>query len=320
MTRLDFVRAGILLFCAALVLVAAGCGDDESSFFADPGASQIVATLSEKVASGAKPSSEDTASIRSIYEKYPTSKTVREIYKRVLIGIEDWHSLEQFLSAAPASDRNADHDLLLGKVYMKLGRYDDAVGILKSLPQEMDDERASMLGNAYFRLGKYAEAASILDANWKLISDRKNLDGLITRGLVYFHVGKNEKAIEVLNSALAVDQNSIAANNALNRIYAKLGDEEKAREYSRRVENAYAKMTENERGKTRMVDRFYRLREAFDGKQYAEAITLAKELLDTADPRSKVALYQYLYGSYKALGMQKDADEILLKAKELGSK
>lgn len=298
---------------SAAVLFAACSG---TSFESDTSAVRSVNDYSAKIAGGINLSAEDFDTLRAIYLKYPGSERVAETYKQALIQREDWASLETLITTngSPSSEEDL---LLLGKVYLKLGDYDKAKNALTSMQSPPDAERSSLLAGAYFHTGETAKAEQTLDSAWEKIVDAKQIDGLVLRGLLYFYGGENQKAIEILTSVTDIDPASVAAHNALSRIYARTGDKDKAEFHLKAVEDAYRAMTERTRMQGRMVDQMMRLKEAYESGRHDEVIALANTLLGSADPRNKPALYGYLASSYRALGRNAEADEAQKKAQQM---
>lgn len=314
MTNKFSVRFVLVFLCACFCI---SCQTDENALQEDATAKATINQVSQVLKSGQKPTSEDFEQLKSVYEKYPDSESTRQTYKSALIVREDWAALEKFLTAIPAAKLTDDDKLNLGKTYIKLGRYNDAVETLKPFENGNNLEAKTLLANAYFHLGKYAEAKPLLDSNWEQIIKDKRIDDITLRGMIYFHEKENEKAIETLEKALEFMPDNISAANGLSRVYAAKGETEKAEEYLAKVQQSFDKLTAEERRKTYLVEKFYKLQEAYKAKRFQEVIDLANDVLPEAEARNKAALYQYLFNSYQALGMQKEAQEILVKAKQM---
>lgn len=285
----------------------------------DATAKSVTEAAARKMRSGFKLSPQEFSAVKAAYDKYPAAEQLSDVYRQALIQREDWAALEKFLISTKRVKSEKDR-LLLGKVYLKLGKYSEAEKVLSEIDSPPDTERALLLADALFHTGKLEKAAELLDEFWPQIVKQKNKEGLILRGLIHFYEGENGKAIEVLNSVLEIDPDSIPAHNALSRIYAKTGDEAQAAEHSKAVERSYKKLTENEVRKGRMVDQFYKLQEAYKAGRHSDVITQANRLISTADPRNKAALYQYLYRSYLALGKKAEAADALQKARQFSQK
>ncbi|REJ77613.1 MAG: hypothetical protein DWQ47_14675 [Acidobacteria bacterium] len=313
MICLTAVAAIILVFCTG------GCSNGSGGTEPDAQTMNTANRLSQKMEGRARLTQEEFDLLKTSHEKYPQADSISAVYQQALTQREDWASLEKLLGSR--SDNGSEEDLtLLAKVYMKLGKYSEAVETFTKLTSPPDAERASMLASAYFQTGNHEKAAETLDSKWSEIVDRKMVDGMVLRGLLYFYGGENEKAIEILKSVVENDPSSIPAHNALSRIYAKMNDSEQATFHSKAVEDAYKKLTEKSSRQGRMVDQMIRLQEAYKAGRHAEVVEIANGLLDSADPRNKVALYGFLYNSYRALGMNDKAQEARIRAQQISGK
>ena len=309
-----------MFFVLICLLFVVSCQSDEDALQSDTKAKAEINRVSQLMQKGQKLTRKDIDAIKQIYADFPTSETARKTLKNAYILREDWASLEKLFNETPASELSVEDKTTLAKVYIKLGRYNDAVETLKNLEDQNSLESRSLLANAYFHLGKYDEAKSLIDNSWQEILKNKKIDDIVVRGMIYFYQKENDKAVETLKKALEINPQSIPANNALSRIYSAQGETEKAEEYLAKVQQGFDKMTADERQKTNYVEKIYKLQEAYKAKRFEEVITLANELLPEADARNKAAMYQYLYNSYLALGKQKKAQEVLVKARQMQQK
>ncbi|MEZ5429367.1 MAG: tetratricopeptide repeat protein [Pyrinomonadaceae bacterium] len=298
------------------VVFLLSCAGDEAAFQSDKQAMDEVNRINQILNLKQKPAQEDIDSIRKIYGQYPGAKPVRETMQAALISREDWAALENFYRELPASAQTPADKVNLSKVYIKLGRYQDAVETLRPIENETDPEIKTLLANAHFHLGQYEESKKLLDASWEQLTREKKFEEIAMRGMIYFYQGDSDKAVEILQKALEMNPEQIFALNGLSRVYAARGEREKAEEYLTRVQQAFQKITAEERRKTRFVENIYKLQEAFKAKRFQEVIVLANQSLPDADPKNKAALYQYLASSYQALGRQEEAREALTRAKQ----
>ncbi len=308
--------------CIVFLCVGLGisCQTDEASLQNDALASQTINKSSKVLSSGQKLSQDDFQKLKAVYEKHPTSKTTRDTYRSALIKKEDWATLEKFFKQIPASELSDQDKSNLGKAYIKLGRYKDAIQSLKPLAKKDNFEVKTLLANAYFHLGDYAESKNLLDENWEQIVKEKKVFEITLRGMIYFYQGDSEKAIEILNKSIEIQPDNISAANGLSRVYAAKGDTEKAEEYLAKVQKGFDRMTAEETRKTTLVRKLIQLQEAYKAKRFQEVINLVKEVLPEAKAGNKPALMQYLFNSYKALGKTKEAQEILEQAKKMQQK
>ena len=260
---------------------------------------------------------QDFDSLKRIREKYPDSVEVRNVYHSALIKRGDWESLAKLIESIPAATRKRDDNLNLAKSYLKLGRHQEEIDLLKPLVESgpKDVDYNSLLAFGYFYLGQTDEAAKYLDAVWDAILEGKKIDEINTRGMIYFRQKNYEKAIETFKRSLEINENDISANNALSRIYAAQGDAQQAEIYRIKTEKAQEAASENEAKGSRFVQNSYQLEEAWNAKRYQEVISLARQMLADASEKNKPALYQYMAESYKALGKLDEAQKILEEAK-----
>jgi tetratricopeptide (TPR) repeat protein len=309
-----------LLIVLALALFAGACQSDEKSLQNDKQSLETISRISKTFSVGQKPSSEDFESLRQVFEKYPRSQTVNQVYKFALIKREDWASLKNLLSATPFDELSKEDQKNLGNAAYKLGDYAESVAVLGKLADGNDREVISVLANSYFYLGNYSESKLLLDRNWERTKNEKLVNDITLRGLIYFHENESDKAIETLKLALEISPDNIPAANAISRIYAALGEQEVAEAYLEQVQRTFDKVTAEERRKTKIVEKLYELQEAYKAQRFQEVIALATEVLPDADTKNKIALYQYLYNSHIALGHQKEAQEALEQANQIQQK
>ena len=311
------LKGFVVLLCLGFSL---SCQNEEDALQNDSQAKAEINRVNQLLQVGHDISQEDVDSIRKIYADYPGSETARKTLQNSLVRREDWASLESFFKEIPFSKLSEEDKLNFAKVNIKLGRYADSVETLKAVENQNNLEVKSLLANANFHLGKYAEAKEPLDNSWDRVIAAKKIDDVVLRGMIYFYEKENEKAIETLNQALEIDPKNVAANNALSRVYAAQGNTEKAEEYLAKVQNIFDKTTAEEKRKANLVERLYKLQDAYKAKRYQEVIVLAERVLPEASPQNKAVVYQYLYNSYQALGKSKEAQEVLIKAKQIQQK
>jgi tetratricopeptide (TPR) repeat protein len=311
------LRVLVLIICSIFLIA---CSSDESSFQADEVSKATVGEISKVVGNGRNVSNEDFAKVRSIYDKYPGSTTVRNTFRNLLVVRQDWDALKELLTAIPESEASPDDILNLAKTYVKLGRYGDAISTIKTRGNEKEIESASILASSYFRLGKSDDSKAILDENWKQIVDNKRESDITLRGILYFHDKEYDKAIELLNKSLEIDPEGITAANTLSRIYSIKNETEKAEEYSEKVRQMFKKKNELEKRRVNLVSKVQSLQTAFREKRYQDTIDLVNEVMPLVDDRQRLIFYQFLVKSYEGLGDRKGAADALAKAKQLQQK
>ncbi len=318
-----FTKAGhcTLLFCLAFLFSCQSAAEKESAALKQdaPVLSQL-SQITNSINQTRSISPENFAVLKTIREKYPNAPEVRQTYKNVLIVREDWQALEKFLNEKPLADLSAEDRQTLGKVYVKSGKYEQAVETLKPLAEANpnDVETRSLLGLSYFYLDKPEEAGAQFDSVWDKIIAEKRVDEITTRGIIYSRQNNFPKAIETLKKAIEINPSSATANNALSQAYARSGDAEQAEIYRKKTVEINDKNTAQTFEASRRVQKIYELETAWKAKNYREVINAAKQILPIAeDKNQKIVLYQYLFESHKALGNEREANNALTEAQKL---
>lgn len=289
----------------------------------DTEAKLVVNKASQVFKSGKKPSNKEFEEIRSIYKKYPNSESARQTYKSALILRDDWGALEDVLTKEDSSKLSNEDKKTLAKVYVKLGKFQRALGVINPLAEENpnDTELKGLAGLSYFNTGEMDEAGKQFDSVWDELIKNKSYQEISVRGIIYFRQNDLPKAIETLETALEINPRHVSTNNTLSRIYAKKGDVDKAEKYREKTTKAQEIIKNETFAKSKQVDKIYELEGAWKKKSYQEVISLSKEMLtSTTDKKQKSVLYQYLYKSYQALGMQTEAQNVLKQAQQLNQK
>ncbi len=305
----------ILIAC----LLFAACGENKSSIAEDTQASAEVSRINQVLATGQILAPNDFESLKKIYEKYPKDAQVRNLYQSALIKRDDWVSLEKFFEEIPENERSREDQINLARVYLKLGKHQNLVDFAKPLgdKDQTDVEFNSLLGFGYFYLGQTDEAAKYLDNVWEKILSDKRADEITTRGLIYFRQNNFPRAIETLEKSLAINPQNPTATNALSRVYAAQNNTEKAEEFRNKTVELHQKSEENSAKGMQNVKMIYDLQTAWNEKKYAEVIALANRILPDSDDKNKLALYQYIAESYKALGKPEEAGAALKELEKL---
>ena len=310
-------------FVLLIVLFCISCQTDETALQNDMESKQIINKASQIFKNGKKPSNEEFEKIKAIYEKYPSSESAQQTYKSALILRDDFGALESVLTKNDPSKLSNEDKKSLAKVYVKLGKFQKALEVLKPLTEDNpnDVELKGLAGLSYFNTGEMDEAGKQLDSVWDELIKNKSFQEISIRGIIYYRQNDLPKAIETLEKALEINPRHISSNNTLSRIYAKKGDVGKAEEYSKKTTKAQEIIKNETFAKSKQVDKIYELEGAWKKKSYQEVINLSKEMLtNTTDKNQKSVLYQYLYKSYEALGMQREAQNILKQAQQLNQK
>ncbi len=314
---LSNARHCILLLCLAFFVSCQSAAEKETNLFAqDARAKSEISRINQVLSGGYPLTPADFESIKQIRAKYPNSIEVRNVYKSALIKRGDWETLAKLIEEIPAEKRIRDDNLNLAKSYIKVGRYQDEINLLKPLADAnaKDLDYNSLLAHGYFYLGQTDDAAKYLDAVWSAILQNKKLDEINMRGMIYFRRKEYDKAIETFKKSLEINPADVSANNGLSRIYAAQGNAEQAEVYRLKTEQTQNAINANEAKASRMVQNSYQLEDAWRAKRYEEVINLVRQMLADASEQNKPALYQYLAESYKALGKPEEAQKALAEA------
>lgn len=113
--------------------------------------------------------------------------------------------------------------------YTELSRYDIAIGILN---QEIAKKPTVFLYNAlayaFNKKGNFDKALEL--SNRVLSVDDKNQSFHNNRGLAYYGKGEYDKALDSFNAAIAIDPKFSRSYDGRGDVYLKLGNKDKARE------------------------------------------------------------------------------------------
>ncbi len=257
--------------------------------------------------------------LKRIYAKYPNAPDLAQSFKAGLAIRQDWEALEKLLVAQPEAERSREDNVLLGKVYIKLGRFSECTEIMKSIGAETsnDVEIRSLAALAHFSLGDLDVAAADLDTVWATIISQKRIDDINLRGLIYFGKKDYAKAVETLKIALDVDSLNTVTFNTLSRVYSASGDVEMAEKYRKETERAYGQLTVDENRKMTFVSLVNKLKTAWNERRYDEVVRLSQEMIPMADKSNKEAVYRYLAEAQLALGNKAAADAANAEAQKL---
>jgi tetratricopeptide (TPR) repeat protein len=303
------------------VLTSCGssAGKDQASYEKDKAAVIEVRRIQASLAQSPNVLQSDLDLLKRLHEKYPGVPEVQQALQNALQVRQDWAALETLLTQKPESERTTQDQILLAKVYIKLGRYADASRILGPMADAApnDLELNSLAAHAWYNAGKYDEASRVLDRVWNAIVASGAVDELTMRGMIYFYRGDKDRAIEVLRKAVEIKPDHIPANNALARVYAAKGDQTQAERYRAQAESSHARQTADESRGMRVTSRSRDLEAAFAAGRYDEAIQIAREMLQLADDAQKPVIYEYLAKAYQASGRQAEAQTALQDAARL---
>lgn len=309
-----------VLFLAFLTACQSNAQRESAALKQDTQALAQLSQIDNSINTSSSISREHFLVLKSIREKYSSSPEVRQIYKDALVMREDWAALEDFLQEVPMAELSPENRHMLGKLYVKRGKYEQAIETLKPLADKDPNsvETHSLVGLSYFYLGRLDEAGAQLDGVWDRIIADKLGEEVTTRGTIYLRQNDLQNAVRVLKQAVEIAPDSAAANNALSQAYVRSGNSEEAENYRLRTVAINDRMAAKTLQASRRVQQIYELESAWNAKRYQTVIDLAREILQNATERDQlIALYQYLFESHKALGNEKGANEALAAAQKL---
>jgi predicted Zn-dependent protease len=309
-----FSRLTVILLVVCPAFFAA-CGNaaeqEDEAVKSDAQASSVLAEINKAIRVSRAISPDNLRTLQELRDRYPNSAIVRQAYQDALIVREDWPSLESFLLSTPAADRTREDAVLLAKVYTKTGKYADAAEVLEPLAagNTNDLEINGLLGLSYFHLDRTAEAGAAFDKVWDRIVAEKRIDEMTMRGLVYLREKNLPKALEILTASYAIKQDHIATNNALSRVYARLGDTDKAEAFRALTVKGQDKAVAEQYRASQTVTRIVELERAWKEKDYSRVLQHARQMVPSSQPNQRAVLYQYIYEASKALGDEPGAQQ-----------
>jgi len=312
-------------FVASLILICSlsGCGSmaerDQAGFEKDKTAVTNVQRIQAGLAQTRTLPQSDLDLLKTIHAKYPAATEVRKVLQSALEARQDWTAIAQLLSEKPDNERTTQENILLAKVYIKLGRYQDASRIVGPMADAAPGnlELNSLAGHAWYSEGRYDEAQRAFDRVWDAIIAAKQVDEILMRGMIYFYKGDKDRAIGIIQKTIEMKPDFVSGNNALSRVYYAKGDRQQAELYRSKAEQAHLVQTANEARQMRLVSRSRDLENAYAARRYDECALIALEMIQTADKTQKPALYDYLGKAYEALGKQSEAQAAFAEAARL---
>lgn len=299
-----------------LLVFLSGCqtqGDDP--FKAD----SLALNEFKRIQSVQVPTLTDLDSLKRLHAQYPQANEIRQTLQTALQARQEWEALAGLINEKPESELNQADKLNLARIYIKLGKYNDASHILRPLADSApnDLEINTLAGHAWYYDGKYEDAARVFDRVWSDIVTARQVDSINMRAMICFYQGDQTRAIELLKKAIEIKPDYIPANNGLSRVYAARGDKEQAEFYRNQAERAHAAQTELEIRQMRLTSRARDLEQSFKGANYDECVSIANEMIPAANNSLTPMLYEYLGRCYQALGKQTEAQSALATAARL---
>ncbi|MCA1753987.1 MAG: tetratricopeptide repeat protein, partial [Spirochaeta sp.] len=145
------------------------------------------------------------------------------------LRISDYETAEQYaLEARNAAPKSVQVGMLLGTVYGRLERYEEAVKefrrVLKIAPKNA--EALNNLGVMYRFLGRTEEARKALQGSLELSPERA--DVLYNLGNIHKAAGEFDEAVKCYERAIETDPSFVLAYNNLGTIFQKQGEHNQA--------------------------------------------------------------------------------------------
>jgi tetratricopeptide (TPR) repeat protein len=135
-------------------------------------------------------------------------------------------AIVSFKEAVRLNPNNADIHMVLGHAYTKADQYRDAIASIKEAirirPNHSDTHY--FLGMVYEKLSKYQEAIASYKEAIRINPD--HVKALRSIGFAYEFMGRNNKAIAAYKEALRINPNLISVRNDLNALEQKLPGKE----------------------------------------------------------------------------------------------
>jgi Flp pilus assembly protein TadD len=314
--------SAVVLHFALFAACSSTVPDHETAIKSDKAAIELLARVDRSISQDRSISPNDLEELKALHRRYPDAVSVRRSLKNALVVRTDWDSLEGILTDRPVGELPTDERVMLGTLYAKIGEYGKAVEVLEplSVTNPNDLELHSRLALAYFHLDRANEAGAAFDRVWDKIVAEKLYDEMTLRGLIYLRQENLPKALEVLKRAYAINPDHIATNNALTRIYARLGDPQQAEQHRIRTVKGQDALVDSKYQASQRVRKIYDLEAAWKEKNYVRVIAIAQEMVPAANREQKIVLLQYVHESYKALGNTQAAEAAADELKKLTTK
>jgi S1-C subfamily serine protease len=131
-------------------------------------------------------------------------------------------AIASFKEAVRINPNNADMQIVLGHAYTKVDQYRDAMASIKEAIRIRPNESKAyyFLGMVYEKLSKHQEAIVSYKEAIRINPDHVKAHRSI--GFVYELLGRNDEAISAYKEAVRIDPNLISARNDLNALEQKM--------------------------------------------------------------------------------------------------
>ncbi len=300
----------------ALFLSANGCdsgGSGVDPVTKDAQAASQISQISTSIRNRKAISTEEFAALKQLHDRFPRSDLVRRTYFEALIVRGDVGSLEKVLTERSIAALSQKAKLDLAKIFKSNGKYAECIDILLPLAEKdpENSEIVGLLGVSYFHLDEPEKAAPFFDRVWPRLVADKRFEEITIRGLIHFRNNDLTRALEVLKLSREINPDQVAVNNALSRIYARLGDKEKADSFRRITVAAQDSAVSELNRASRNVENIIELENEWKNKNFSRVIELSRLLLPGSSPDQRTILYQYILEAGRANGDTAAAKEAM---------
>jgi len=289
-----------------------------ADFETDPGGRAVLRGVQAEIVRRYTVSDDNLRALRNLHERWPDQPDVLETLKSALARREDWEGLAALYEAQPSltSFERAD----LGKVLIRIGRFEEAVEILVPLADEVavDADLSYHAALALYRTGDRQRAAGYLDRMWDGYIQHRMVQAIALRGQIFFDEGNLARARRVFEQALEIDD-SLAAREAydgLGRTLVALGEEEAAKEVFDTLDAMNASAAEYEQRRLEQFTKIRAVQTAWEEGDMEETERLLDEVVPLAEDRFKPMLYTIAADVYRRTGRAEQADEAVKLAEE----
>lgn len=308
------------LFLAGLISATWSCDGDFAdappiALAQDTQAAGFVARVRDALTQGRRPSADEVQELKRIDREYAETQEVHGILLAVLPALKDWDGLARLYERK--SSLSIEDRIALAKIYANLADYAGLVDVLAPVSNERpnDTELNALLGRAYYILDRHELAARHLDAVWESLITAGRTEEIVFRAMIHFDGGEIERARSLLESSVEKHQDSVYLHNALARVLAAAGAEERAAEHARRAGELYAQVTTVEQRMMRSAARTQALNDAFAAGDWDGCHDLIHVMLPEADAAFREQLFGFLSGMYKNAGREAELPAALERAR-----
>ena len=310
-----------LALLAALLLVS-GCGRKPDATETKRTEVAAVAAALERVESNLRVRRpckvDDFRLLQAANRNDPADLRVRRVLQAVYVQREDWQALVD-LQLVPSAARTAADDLLLAKLYIKLGRYRAAAALLVPLATaDSNVELARLAGHALFYAGDSEGARPLLErARTGAPSPRDAAEPATLGALIAFYGGDSENAALRLREVVRLVPDYRPAHNALGRVLAARGDAAGATRHFATASALQERESGAEKRQATLASRARDLNAARSAQRHTDAEAIIAAMLPIAEPALQAELYRALAEVLRASGRDVEAHAAAARADSL---